>query len=156
MIKFLCSPIIEFSYFNSKSISRLILLGSIKIDFFPSLNSIVFSILITLIGDKLFLIPVFVIASTNNFAEPSKIGISKLLTSIKALSIPMPYSAPIKCSIVETLTPCSFEIVVQKFALLTLKTLGIKILLLFISVLLKTIPELGSEGLIVRSAFKPL
>ena len=57
---------------------------------------------------------------------------------------PFHISAPIKCSIVETLTPYSFEIVVQKTALLTLKTLGITILFLLISILLKIIPVLGS------------
>ena len=45
--------------------------------------------------------------------------------SISALSIPFPNSAPIKCSIVDTLAPYSFEIVVQSVALLTLNILGI-------------------------------
>ncbi len=57
---------------------------------------------------------------------------------------------------VETFTPCSFEIVVQKTALLTLKIFGIIILLYLISVLLKTTPVFGYAGLIVRLAFKPL
>ena len=56
--------------------SKLILLGSIEIIFSPSLNSIFFSILITLIGAELFLIPAFNIASTNIFAYPSKMGTS--------------------------------------------------------------------------------
>jgi len=45
------------------------------------------------------------IRSIKNFADPSKIGTSSLLISIRALSIPIPKRAPIKCSIVETLTP---------------------------------------------------
>ena len=48
------------------------------------------------------------------FAEPSKIGTSSLSISIKALSIPNPNNAPIKCSIVETFTPNSFSTVVFK------------------------------------------
>ena len=75
-MKFLWVPIKSLSYLSSKSISKLILLGSIDIDFFPSLNSIFFSILIIYIGASLFLILVLIIASTNSFAEPSKIGSS--------------------------------------------------------------------------------
>jgi len=74
--KFLCVPIISFSYFNSKSISRLILLGSMEIVLLPSTSSIFFLILTILIGESLFLIPILEIASTNSFAEPSKIGTS--------------------------------------------------------------------------------
>ena len=80
-------------------------------------------------------VPILDIASTNSFADPSKIGTSWLSISTNTLSIPIPYKAPIKCSIVEILTFFSFEIVVQKFALLTLKTFGITILLSLMSVL---------------------
>ena len=75
-------------------------------------------------------------ASTNNFAEPSRIGISTLSISIKALSIPIPYNAPIKCSIVETLAPLSLDIVVQNNALETLKTSGIIMLFSFLSLII--------------------
>jgi len=40
--------------------------------------------------------------------------------SISTLSTPVPYKAPIKCSIVDTVAPLLFDIVVQKDALLTL------------------------------------
>ena len=56
--------------------------------------------------------------------DPSNIGTSSASISTNKLSIPFPYSAAIKCSIVETDTPYSFEIFVQYDALETLKTLG--------------------------------
>ena len=61
-----------------------------------------------------------------------------------------------KCSIVETLAPLSFDIVVQKTALLTLKIFGIIILFFLRSILLKITPEFGSAGLIVMDTAKPL
>ena len=65
-----------FSYLISKSISKLILLGSIEIDFTPSLKEIFFSILIIFIGASLTSMPALLICSTKNFADPSKIGTS--------------------------------------------------------------------------------
>ena len=47
-----------------------------------------------------------------------------VLFSINALSIFLPYKAAIKCSIVDTLTPISFETVVHKVVLVTLNILG--------------------------------
>jgi len=52
------------------------LLGSIEIVFLPSLNSILFSILIIFIGASLFFIPTFDISSIKIFADPSRIGTS--------------------------------------------------------------------------------
>ena len=69
--------------------------------------------------------PTFKIFSTNLKPEPSNMGTSSLSISIKALSIPKPNNAPIKCSIVETDAPNSFVIFVQSIALLTLYTSGI-------------------------------
>ena len=89
-------------------------------------------------------------------AEPSKIGTSSLSISIKALSIPKPNNAPIKCSIVETLTPNSFEIVVFKEVLLTLIKFGITKFSLFKSILLKAIPSFGLAGLIQIFTIFPL
>jgi hypothetical protein len=57
---------------------------------------------------------------------------------------------------VETLTPDSFEIVVQNIALLTLNIFGIIMLSSLRSILLKIIPEFGSAGFIVMFATKPL
>ena len=54
------------------------------------------------------------------------------------------------------LTPCAFEMVVQRTALLTLKIFGITILLLFKSILLKTIPMFALEGLMVKFTASPL
>ena len=113
-------------------------------------------ILTILIGWLLTSKPVSVIFSTKTFAEPSRIGTSLLLISITALSIPNINNAPIKCSIVETLTPKSFEIVVQKFALETLKIPGIIILFSLRSVLLKIIPLLGWADFIVKSTIFPV
>ena len=149
-------PIKSFSYFNSKSISRLILLGSIEIVFLSSLNFILLFIFIIFIGALLISIPALVIASTNNFAEPSKIGTSSLSNSTNTLSIPSPYSAPIRCSIVEILTPLSLDTVVQKTALLTLKRFGTTMLSFLRSTLLKIIPVFGSAGLITKPTFLPL
>ena len=42
----------------------------------PGIEILITIILITLIGVSLFLIPTFDIASTNNFADPSRIGSS--------------------------------------------------------------------------------
>ena len=81
-------------------------------------------ILIILIGASLFLNPVVTIFSINSLAEPSKIGTSSLSISINTLSTPSPYKAPIKCSIVDTFTPNSFEIVVFKKVSLTLEKFG--------------------------------
>jgi len=85
--------------------SKLSLLGSIEINLFASLNSIFLLILIILIGLFEILKPQRKIFSINSFAEPSKIGTYSLSISINALSIPKPNKAPIRCSIVETLTP---------------------------------------------------
>ena len=68
--------------------------------------------------------PALSIALTKSFDDPSKIGTSSLSISIKALSIFFPNKAAIKCSIVDTLTPNSFETVVFKVALVTLNILG--------------------------------
>ena len=121
-----------------------------------SLNVISLLILIILIGELLTFKPATTILSINSFAEPSNIGTSSLSISIKALSIPKPNSAPIKCSIVETFTPCSLEIVVFKDVLLTFEKFGITKLLLLRSTLLKIIPVLGSDGLIVTFTNWPL
>ncbi len=51
-------------------------------------------------------------------------GNSSEFISINKLSIPFPYKAAIKCSIVDTLQPVSFSILVQYDALETLKTEG--------------------------------
>ena len=58
------------------------------------------------------------------FADPSRIGTSSLLISINALSIPNPNKAPIKCSIVDTLIPNSFDIVVFSKVLHTFSKFG--------------------------------
>ena len=76
--------------------------------------------------------------------------------SIKTLSIPNPNSAPIKCSIVDTLAPNSFDIVVFRDVLLTFEKFGNIKLFFFKSTLLKTIPVFGSDGLIVTFAIEPL
>ena len=52
-------------------------------------------------------------SSTKFFEDPSRIGTSSESISINKLSTPFPYKAAIKCSIVETDTPYSFEIFVQ-------------------------------------------
>ena len=57
--------------------------------------------------------PIFSIASTKFFAEPSIIGSSSEFSSITRLSIPSPQSAAIKCSTVETVTPFSLVNFVQ-------------------------------------------
>ena len=79
-------------------------------------------------GVWLVLNPDEIIFSTNILAEPSKIGTSSLSISTKTLSTPNPENAPIKCSIVETFTPQSLEIVVFNEVLVTFKKLGIRIL----------------------------
>jgi len=70
--------------------------------------------------------------------------------------MPNPYKAPIKCSIVDTLAPSSFEIVVQNIALLTLNILGMIILFCLRSILLKIIPEFGRAGFTVIVTVNPL
>ena len=60
----------------------------------------------------------------NSLADPSRIGTSSLSISTSALSIPNPNNAPIKCSIVETFTPYSLDIVVFNDVLLTFAKLG--------------------------------
>ena len=86
-------------------------------------------------GASLFFKPEIKIFSINSFAEPSKIGTSSLSISIKTLSTPKPNKAPIKCSMVEILTPYSLEIVVLRTVLLTLEKLGKIKLFIFKSVL---------------------
>ena len=93
---------------------------SILINLLSLFSSTFFSIFIIFIGVELVLIPVSKINSTKFFADPSKIGTSLEFNSTIALSTPNPYKAPIRCSIVETSIPKSFEIVVHKVVLLTL------------------------------------
>ena len=69
-------------------------------------------------------IPAEIIFSIKILADPSKIGTSSLSISINALSIPNPNNAHIKCSIVETLTPNSFSIVVFNEVLVTFIKFG--------------------------------
>ena len=83
-------------------------------------------------------------------------GTSSLLISIKALSIPSPNKAPIKCSMVDIFTPYSFDIVVFNDVFVTLIKFGYTKLLNFKSILLKVIPEFGNAGLICISTFSPL
>ena len=109
---------------HAGSIIRINLDGSILINLSPSLNSIFLFILIIFIGLLLTSNPTNRIFSINSLADPSKIGTSSLSISIKALSIPRPNKAPIKCSIVETFTPYSLDIVVFKEVLLTLAKFG--------------------------------
>ena len=141
---------------SSKSISKVKVDGSIEIYLSPSINLISLLILIILIGDSLTTNPELIIFSINSFADPSKIGTSSLSISIKALSIPNPNNAPIKCSIVETLTPKSLDIVVLSEVLVTFAKLGNIKLLFFKSTLLNTIPVLGSEGFIEILTIWPL
>ena len=58
-------------------------------------------------------------ASTNSIAEPSNIGTSAASISTKALSIPSPKKAAIKCSTVETVTPLLFLILVHRIGSVT-------------------------------------
>ena len=118
--------------------------------------SIFLFILIIFIGASLTLIPDNIIFSINSFAEPSRIGTSSLSISIIALSIPNPNNAPIKCSIVETFIPNSFSIVVFNEVFVTFMKFGYIKLLVFKSTLLKTIPKLGSAGLMHTLTFSPL
>ena len=108
------------------------------------------------IGTSLYLSPVLIKIFTKSLADPSSIGISWESTSTIALSIPNPKKAAIRCSIVETLTPYSFDIVVQSVASLTFSKYGITILFFFKSVLLKMIPEFGDEGKILRFTLFPV
>ena len=73
-----------------------------------------------------------------------------------ALSIPKPRNAAIRCSIVETLTPCWLDIVVQSVASTTFSKFGIIILLCFRSVLLNIIPEFGDAGKIFKFTVLPV
>ena len=57
--------------------------------------------------------PTDLIASTNSLADPSNIGISDASISTKALSIPSPKKAAIKCSTVDTVMPFLFLILVH-------------------------------------------
>ena len=104
--------------------SKLNVEGAIDINLFSSLNSISLFILIILIGASLTSKPTEIISSINFFADPSKIGTSSLSISTVTLSIPKPNKAPIKCSIVDTLIPNSFSIVVFKEVLVTFKKFG--------------------------------
>ena len=88
------------------------------------------------------------------FSQNGEDGIIDYL--LESLSIQKPKKAPIKCSIVETFTPDSFDIVVFKDVLLTLEKLGITKLLLLRSILLKIIPVFGSDGLIKTFTNFPL
>ena len=98
--------------------------GSIEINRLPSENFTSLLILITLIGASLTSNPHLIIFSINSFADPSKIGTSSLSISISALSIPKPNNAPIKCSMVEILTPNSFSIVVLSNVFVTFIKFG--------------------------------
>ena len=98
----------------------------------------IIQILIILIGDSLTSIPANNIFSINSLAEPSKIGTSSSSISINTLSIPKPNNAPIRCSIVETLTPNSFSIVVFKDVLETFAKFGYTKLLSFRSFLISS------------------
>ncbi len=147
----LCSSYVK----SSNSISKLILDFSISINLFSFFNETVFSILINFKGTLLTTKPILVIFSTKFFAEPSIIGTSSEFNSTTALSTPKTYIADIRCSIVDTLAPNSFEMVVHRFALTTLKTFGMIKLLFCKSVLLKIIPEFGDDGFIVILTFFP-
>ena len=96
----------------------------ISIDLSPSSKITSLFILIIFIGILLTSNPVGIIFSINSFADPSKIGTSSLSISINALSIPSPNNAPIKCSIVETLIPNSFSIVVLSEVFVTFIKFG--------------------------------
>ena len=84
------------------------------------------------------------------------IGTSGALISIKALSMPVMYSAANKCSTVDTLTLKLFLIVVQSFAEETFSKFAFIILFSLRSVLLKTIPLFLSAGNILILLSNPL
>ena len=119
---------------------------SIDIVLPPSVIETLLFILINLIGVDEDFIPADKIFSTNILADPSRMGNSCEFNSTIKLSIPKPYNAPIKCSTVETFVPCSFDKVVHKVVSITFSNVGITILLLFKSILLKRIPVFGWAG----------
>ena len=94
---------------------------------------------------------------TNTNALPSNIGTSGPSISNKALLIPHPVNAAIRCSIVSTLTPSEFANRVQSSLFTTLSnTAGINLFPVAISNLLKQIPESILAGNTTSFDHKPL
>ena len=95
-------------------------------------------------------IPALTKAFTNIMAEPSRMGISSLSISTRALDIPRPEKAANRCSTVLTDTPLSFVKVVHNSPKsMFLKLAFIKDLSSSTSNLLNTIPWSAGAGLML-------